>query len=65
MPFLTILPRNAKDSDDITICRRGADDSFFLCRALVPGYLDGITGVYKTPQGYYVDDAGMEIFDKA
>jgi len=43
----------------------GADDSFFLCRELVPGYLDGITGVYKTPQGYYVDDAGMEIFDKA
>ena len=29
------------------------------------GYLDGITGVYKTPQGCYVDDAGMEIFDKA
>ena len=43
----------------------GADDSFFLCKELIPGYLDGITGVYKTPQGYYVDDAGMEIFDKA
>ena len=43
----------------------GADDSFFLCRELVLGYLDGITGVYKTPQDYYVDDAGMEIFDKA
>ena len=43
----------------------GADDSFFLCRELRPGYLDGITGVYQTPQGYYVDDADVEEFDKA
>ena len=42
----------------------GADDSFFLCRELSPGYLDGITGVYQTPQGYYVDDADVEEFDK-
>ena len=41
----------------------GADDSFFLCRELVPGYLDGITGVYQTPGGYYVDDKDVEIFD--
>ena len=43
----------------------GADDSFFLCRELIPGYLDGITGVYQTPQGYYVDDADVESFDKS
>ena len=43
----------------------GADDSFFLCRELIPGYLDGITGVYQTPKGYYVDDADVEEFDKA
>ena len=43
----------------------GADDSFFLCKELIPGYLDGITGVYQTPQGYYVDDADVEAFDKA
>ena len=42
----------------------GADDSFFLCKELIPGYLDDITGVYQTPQGYYVDDADVEIFDK-
>ena len=24
----------------------GSDDSFFLCRELIPGYLDGITGEY-------------------
>ena len=43
----------------------GADDSFFLCRELIPGYLDDVTGVYRTPQGYYVDDADVEAFDKA
>ena len=41
-----------------------ADDSFFLCKELVPGYLDGVTGVYQTPQGYSVDDADVEAFDK-
>ena len=43
----------------------GADDSFFLCRELIPGYLEGVTGVYQTPQGYYVDDADVEAFDRA
>ncbi len=41
-----------------------ADASFFLCKELICGYLDGITGVYQTPQGYYVDDADVEEFDK-
>ena len=43
----------------------GADSSFFLCRELIPGYLKGITGVYQTPKGYYVDDSEVEVFDKA
>ena len=42
----------------------GADDSFFLCRELIPGYLDDVTGVYQTPAGYYVDDAAVEVFDQ-
>ena len=42
----------------------GADASFFLCKELIPGYLNGITGVYQTPPGYYVDDADVEEFDK-
>ncbi|MBR5649520.1 GNAT family N-acetyltransferase [Pseudobutyrivibrio sp.] len=42
----------------------GADDSFFLCKELIPGYLDGVTGVYQTPQGYYVKDEDVEEFDK-
>ena len=43
----------------------GADDSFFLCRELIEGYLDGVTGVYQTPQGYYVDEEAAEEFDRA
>ena len=41
-----------------------ADDSFFLCKELITGYLDGIIGVYQTPKGYYVEDADVEEFDK-
>ena len=42
----------------------GMDDSFFLCRELIPGYLDGIRGEYATPEGYMVDEAEAEAFDK-
>lgn len=42
----------------------GEDASFFLCKELKKGYLDGITGVYKTPQGYLVDEKEVEEFDK-
>lgn len=43
----------------------GEDASFFLCKELVHGYLSGITGEYATPQGYFVDVAEAEEFDKA
>ena len=43
----------------------GADDSFFLCKELISGYLDIITGVYHTPKGYYVNESDAEEFDKA
>ena len=42
-----------------------ADTSFFLCKEFIPGYLSGITGVYLTPAGYYVDDADVEDFDSS
>lgn len=41
----------------------GEDASFFLCRELIPGYLDGVTGEYATPQIYFVDEAEAEAFD--
>ncbi len=43
----------------------GEDASFFLCKELIPGYLDGVTGEYATPAGYFVDEAEAEKFDKA
>ena len=43
----------------------GEDASFFLCKELKAGYLDGITGVYTPPQGYFVDEAAVEEFDKS
>ena len=42
-----------------------ADSSFFLCRELIPGYLDGVTGVYQTPAGYYVDERDVDEFDRS
>ena len=42
----------------------GADASFFLCKELAPGYLAGVTGVYQTPAGYYVDEDEAEAFDR-
>lgn len=42
----------------------GADASFFLCRELIPGYLDGVQGEYATPRGYFVDDAAVAAFDR-
>ena len=41
-----------------------ADSSFFLCRELIPGYLNGRTGVYQTPQVYYVSEEDVLEFDK-
>ena len=40
------------------------DASFFLCRELIPGYLDGITGEYTPPKGYFVDEKAAGEFDK-
>ena len=42
----------------------GEDASFFLCRELIPGYLDGITGEYATPQIYFVEEADVDAFDQ-
>lgn len=43
----------------------GADASFFLCKELIPGYLDGVTGEYATPAGYLVDEKEVEEYDKS
>ena len=42
----------------------GADASLFLCKELIPGYLDGVTGEYTPPQAYFVDETETEAFDR-
>lgn len=45
----------------------GEDASFFLCKELTPGYLNGITGEYSTPEGYFAvekDPEGFEEYEK-
>ena len=42
----------------------GADSSFFLCKELKKDYLDGISGEYTPPKGYFVDESEAEEFDK-
>lgn len=42
----------------------GEDASFFLCKELIPGYLDGVTGEYVPPEGYFVDEKAAEEFDR-
>lgn len=36
---------------------------YFLIAELEPGFLDGITGTYRDPAGYFVDEAEAEAFD--
>lgn len=36
---------------------------YFLLKELTDGCLNGITGTYHTPEGYFVDDKQVEIFD--
>lgn len=37
---------------------------YFLLKQLKEGFLDGVTGIYQTPAGYFVDDAEAEGFDR-
>lgn len=42
------------------------DADYFLIRELTPGFLDGVSGTYKDPEGYFVcekDPDGFERFE--
>jgi putative acetyltransferase len=43
---------------------KDAEVPYFLLKELEPGFLDGITGTYHTPEGYYVDEEEAEKFDE-
>ena len=42
----------------------GAAAPFFLCRELIPGWLDGVTGEYGPPEGYFVAEREPEEFER-
>lgn len=42
----------------------GVDSSFFLCKELSKGYLEGISGEYTPPECYLVSEEAAEEFDK-
>lgn len=42
----------------------GTDSSFFLCKELEVGCLDGVTGEYTPPGLYMIDEQEAEEFDK-
>lgn len=44
-----------------------ADDpeaDYFLIKELTPGFLDGISGTYKDPEGYFVCEKNPEAFEQ-
>ncbi len=46
---------------------RYADDpeaDYLLIKELIPGFLDGISGTYKDPEGYFVCDKDPEAFER-
>ena len=42
----------------------GADASFFLCKELIPRYLNGVSGEYAPPDGYFVAEREPEAFER-
>ena len=42
---------------------KGADASFFLCKELKAGYLDGVRGEYAPPSAYFVCQQEPAAFD--
>lgn len=43
---------------------KDADASFFLCKELISGYLNGVTGEYTPPEVYFVSEEEADKFDK-
>ena len=46
---------------------RYADDpeaDYFLIKELIPGFLDGVSGTYKDPEGYFVCEKNPEAFER-
>lgn len=42
---------------------RSEEAPFFMVKELKENFLKGVTGVYRDPEGYFVEDADVEAFD--
>lgn len=42
----------------------GPEADYLLIKELIPGFLDGISGTYKDPEGYFVCDKDPEAFER-
>lgn len=54
--FVVSKARGVRYEDD-------PDAEYFLIAELEPGFLDGISGTYKDPNGYFVDEQEADAFD--
>lgn len=54
--FVVSKTRGVRYEDD-------PDAEYFLIAELEPGFLDGISGTYKDPNGYFVDEQEADAFD--
>lgn len=56
--FVTAKSKNIRYAAD-------PEADYCLIAELTPGYLDGVSGVYTDPAGYFVDEQAAEAFDAA
>ncbi len=57
--FVTATSKGIRYADD-----PDGDAPYFLIKELTPGFLDGVSGSYRDPAPYFVDDCDVEEFDK-
>lgn len=54
--FVTGKSRNIRYADD-------PEADYFLVRELIPGFLDGVSGIYHDPAGYFAAERNPERFE--
>lgn len=57
LPFVPAKTKGIRYADD-------PEADYFLIKELTPGFLDGISGTYKDPVGYFVCEKDPEGFER-
>ena len=55
--FIPAKTKNIRYADD-------PDADYFLIKELIPGFLNGVSGSYKDPEGYFVCEKDPEAFER-